>query len=111
MLSQTHHTGMAQLYGRSLMLSIAIQNAQISLIVPFIRSEPLTKELNYFFKANLTQKATHLARGSIDMIMIPFADASCCPGFKRSLPILSSISPNMSLVTITSASWNTNSLA
>ncbi len=102
---------MSQLHDRSLMLSIALQNAPFSLIVPFSHSEPPTKALRWFFQANLTQKVTHLAQVSLDMITIPFADASCYPGLTRSLPILSSISPNISLVTIPSASWNTNLLA
>ncbi len=102
---------MAQLYDRSLMLSIAIQNAPFSLIVPFSHTESPAKALNRLFQAKLTQKVTHLAQGSLDLITIPFADMACYPGLKRSLPILSSISPNISLVTITSASWNTSLLA
>ena len=102
---------MAQLYDRSLMLSIALQNAPFSLIVPFSHSEPPTKALNYSFRPNLTLQVAHLPQGSPDLITIPFADASCYPGLKRSLPIRSSISPNISLFTITSASWNTNLLA
>ena len=102
---------MAQLYDHSLMLSTAIQNTAFILIVPFNHSEPLTKALKRPFQTKLIQKVTHLAQRSLDMIMIPFADASCYPGLKRSLPFLSSISPNISLVTITSASWNTNLLA
>ena len=38
-------------------------------------------------------------------------DTCSYPGLKRSLPIRSSISSNISLVTITSASWNTSLLA
>ncbi len=102
---------MAQLYDHSVMLSIAIQIASFRLIVPFSHSEPLTKALNYSFRPNLTLQVAHLAQGSLDMITIPFADASCYPGLKRSLPIRSSILLNFCLVTITSASWNTSLLA
>ena len=72
--------------------------------MPFSLSNPSTTALKRLIQINLTQKVTHLAQGSLSMITIPFADASCYPGLKRSLPILSSISPNISLVTITSAS-------
>ena len=41
----------------------------------------------------------------------PLTDTCSYPGLKRSLPIRSSISSNISLVTITSASWNTSLLA
>ena len=102
---------MAQLYDHSLMLSIVLQNAPFSLIVPFSHSEPPTKALNYPFRPNLTLQVAHLAQGSLELITIPIADMACYPGLKRSLPIRSSISPNISLVTITSASWNTNLLA
>ena len=44
---------MAQLYDRSLMLSIAIQNAPFSLIVPISHSQPLAKALIRFFQNNM----------------------------------------------------------
>ena len=62
---------MAQVYDRSLMLSIAIYNAPFSLIVPFSHSEPHTKALNYPFRSNLTLQVAHLAQGSLDLITIP----------------------------------------
>ncbi len=52
---------MAQLYDHSLKLSIAIQNAPFSLIVPFSHSEPSIKALKRLIQTNLTQKVTHLA--------------------------------------------------
>ena len=102
---------MAQLYDQSLMLSIATSNAQSSLMVSFSHLEPSTKTLKWLIRTKLTQEVTHLAQGSLELITIPIADMACYPGLKRSLPIRSSISPNISLVTITSASWNTNLLA
>ena len=61
---------MAQLYGHSLMLSIASQSAPFSLIVLFSHSEPSIKALKRHIQANLTQKVTHLAQGSLGMITI-----------------------------------------
>ena len=46
---------MAQLYGHSLMLSIAIQSAPFSLIVLFSHSEPTIKTLKQLIQTNLTQ--------------------------------------------------------
>jgi len=68
---QTHHTAMAQLYDRLLMLSIAIQNAPFSLIVSFSHSEPSTKRQKRLIQTNLTLQVAHLAQGSLDMITIP----------------------------------------
>ena len=68
---QTHHTAMAQLYDRLLMLSIAIQNAPFSLIVSFSHSKPSTKGLKRLIQTNLTLQVAHLAQGSLDMITIP----------------------------------------
>ncbi len=63
---------MAQLYDHSLMLSIAIQNAPFSLIVPFSHSEPSAKALKRLVQTKLIQKVTQLAQGSLDMITIPW---------------------------------------
>jgi hypothetical protein len=95
---------MAQLYDRSLMVSIALQNAPFSLIVPFGHFELPTTAFRRLFQAKLTLQVAHITQGDLDPMTIPFSGASCYPGLKRSLPIFSSISPNISLVTITSAS-------
>ena len=63
------------------------------------------------FQAKLILQVAYLALSDLSLMTIPFAYASCYPGLKRSLPIFSSISPNISLLTITSASWNTSLLA
>jgi len=94
---------MAQLYDHSLMLSIAIQNARFSLIVPFSHSELPKKALKRLIQTNLTLQVAHLAQGNLNLITNP----QVCypyPGAGRSLPILSSSSSNIALVTITSAS-------
>ena len=77
-------------------------------------SQPLRttrKSQHRSLSPDLTPKVTHLALGSLNLITIPVVDAPCYPGLNRSLPILSSISPNISWVTITSASWNVSLLA
>ena len=61
---------MAKRYDQSLMLSIATSNAQFSLIVLFSHSEPSTKTLRWLIQTKLTQKVTHIAQGSLDMITI-----------------------------------------
>ncbi|MCZ6777044.1 MAG: hypothetical protein O7D34_11395, partial [Ignavibacteria bacterium] len=71
---------MAQLYDRSLMLSIAIQNAPFSLKVPFSHSQPSTKALKRLIQTKLIQKVTQLAQGSLDMITIPGLGACFGPG-------------------------------
>ena len=63
---------MAQLYDRSLMLSIAIYNAPFSLIVPFSHPEPSIRALKRLVQAKLTQKVTQLAQGRPDLITIPW---------------------------------------
>ena len=50
-------------------------------------------------------------RPSVSFGGFGLTDTCSYPGLKRSLPIRSSISSNISLVTITSASWNTSLLA
>ena len=67
---QTHHTAMAQLYDRLLMLSIAIQNAPFSLIVSFSHSKPSTTELKRLIQTNLTLQIAQLAPGDLDLITI-----------------------------------------
>ncbi len=62
---------MAQLYDHTLMLSIAIQNAPSSLIVPISHSEPSTKALKRLIQTELTQKVTHLALGDFRMSTVP----------------------------------------
>ena len=93
------------------MLSTATNRTQFHFIERNRVSKRLGEAVNGSFRPNLTLKVAHFDQGALDLITIPHFDKVCYPGAGRSLPIRSSISPNRSLVTITSASWNTSLLA
>ena len=69
------------------------------------------KRKNGSFGSDLTLQVAHLALGFPDLATFPLTDIACYPGAGWSLPIRSSIPSNTSLVTITSASWNTSLMA
>ena len=80
------------------------------LTVSFQHFTSLRKAFKRPFQPDLTLQVAQLALSNLGLMTIPFADMACYTGLKRSLPIRSSISPKISFVAITSASFKTSLL-